>query len=180
MLYLIRMAVPKWWHADAKRAAAFLRRCCALWLVLGFACPSGFAQGNLGDWKNVQNLAPDSGISVKTKAGKKYHGDLVNVTADSLTLYSSERSFPGRIKRRRELRREDIQEVRVLAPTASVLVGGAIGAGIGTGIGAGLEASAKKREGLVTVTLALLGSATGAAIGRDNPIVKGKKIYVSP
>ena len=78
-------------------AAALCYRCFVLWLVLALASQSSFAQAGLGDWQNVRNLAVDSNISVKTKAGEKYHGDLVNVTTDSLTLDSDERGFPERL-----------------------------------------------------------------------------------
>ena len=161
-------------------AAALCYRCFVLWLVLALASQSSFAQAGLGDWQNVRNLAVDSNISVKTKAGEKYHGDLVNVTTDSLTLDSDERGFPGRVTRRRELRREDIQEVRFLAAMASVLAGAAIGAGVGAGIGAGLESAAKSNEdrGLLTGVMAILGLVIGAGIARHYPFVKGKLIYV--
>ncbi len=159
------------------------RRSASFWLaiLLALALPSqpGFAQGNLADWKNVQTLVPGSGISVKTKAGKKYHGELVSVIPDSLLLEADEPAFPGRLNRQRELRREDIREVRLLAPVASTLAGGAIGAGVGAGIGAGLESTARSNEarGLLAVTLVFLGAAIGVAIAHHNPIVKGKKIY---
>jgi hypothetical protein len=150
-------------------------------ILLALALPSqpGFAQGNLADWKSVQTLAPGSGISVKTKAGKKYHGELVSVFPDSLLIEADEPAFPGRVKRQRELRQEDIREVRLLAPVASTLAGGAIGAGLGAGIGAGLESTSRSNEdrGLITVILAFLGAAIGAAIAFHSPIVKGKKVY---
>ena len=112
---------------------------------------------------------------VKTNAGEKLHGELPGVTQESLTLNSKERGSPGRIKRSRELRRSDIGEIRALAPTASILAGGAIGGGIGTGLGAIADATAKSHEGrgLITGTLGLRGAGIGAAIGISNPPVKG-------
>jgi hypothetical protein len=162
-------------------AAALCYRCFVLWLVLALASQSSFAQAGLGDWTRVQNLTLDSAISVKTKRGGKYHGELVNVTPESLTINSDERGFPGRVTRRRELRREDIQEVRFLAPMASVLAGAAIGAGVGAGIGAGVESAAKSNEdrGLLTGVLAILGLVIGAGIAHHYPFVKGKLIYVA-
>jgi hypothetical protein len=161
-------------------AAALCRRCFAVWLMLVLASQSSFAQAGLGDWTNVQNLTPDSAISVKTKRGEKYHGELVNVAEESLTINSDERGFPGRVTRSRELRREDIQEVRLLAPMTSVLAGAAIGAGVGAGIGAGLESRAKSNEdrGLLTGVLATLGLVIGGGIAHHYPFVKGKRIYV--
>lgn len=161
-------------------AAALCRRCFAVWLVLVLASQSSFAQAGLGDWQSVRNLAVDSNISVKTKTGKKYHGDLVNVTTDSLTLDSDERGFPGRVTTRRDLRRDQVEEVRLVRPAASLLAGAAIGAGVGAGIGAGLESAAKSNEdrGLLTGVLAILGLVIGAGIARHYPFVKGKLIYV--
>jgi hypothetical protein len=161
-------------------ATALCCRCFAVWLVLALASQSSFSQAGLGDWTSVQNLTLDSAISVRTTRGGKYHGELVNVTSESLTINSDERGFPGRITRRRELRREDIREVRFLAPMASVLAGAAIGAGVGAGIGAGVESAAKSSEdrGLLTGVLAILGLVIGAGIAHHYPFVKGKLIYV--
>jgi hypothetical protein len=90
----------------------------AIPMTLALPCPPGFTQGILADWKNVQILAPGSGISLEIKTAKKFHGELVSVIRDSLMIEADERAFPGRVKRRRELRREDMQEVRLLAPVA--------------------------------------------------------------
>jgi hypothetical protein len=76
-------------------AAVLCCQCVVGWLVLALASQSSFAQAGLGDWTRVQNLPLDSAISVKTKPGEKYHGKLVNVTPDSLTINSDERGFPG-------------------------------------------------------------------------------------
>jgi hypothetical protein len=154
----------------------------AMWLALALACQAGHAQGNLADWKNVQNLLPLSGISVETKTGEKYHGSLLEISPDSLTIDSDEPAFPGRTKRRRELRRGDIREVRHLASLASVLAAGAIGTGVGAGIGVGAESASRSKEGrgLVIGTLALLGLAIGVAIGVHHHPVKGKVVYFAP
>jgi hypothetical protein len=160
-----------------RRSVAFLL---AILLTVTLSSQRGFAQQqSLADWKNVQALTSGSGISIKTKAGKKYHGELVSVAPSSLLIEADEPAFPGRVIRQRELRREDIREVRLLAPVASILAGGAIGAGLGAGIGAGLESTARSNEdrGLLTAILAFLGAALGVAIAHHNPIVKGKKVY---
>jgi hypothetical protein len=159
-------------------ANALCCRCLTVWLAL--ASQSSFSQPGLGDWTSVQNLTLDSAISVRTKRGGKYHGELVNVTSASMTINSDERGFPGRITRRRELRREDIQEVRLLAPMASVFAGTAVGVGVGAGIGAEVESAAKSNEdrGLLTGVLAILGLVIGAGIAHHYPFVKGKLIYV--
>lgn len=122
-------------------ATALCCRCFVVWLVLALASQSSFSQAGLGDWTSMQNLTLDSAISVKTKKGEKYYGELVNVTPESLRINSDERGFPGRVTRRRELRREDSRQVLFLAPMASVLAGAAIGAGVRAGIwgGAGIH-----------------------------------------
>jgi hypothetical protein len=163
-----------------KPLASVRHKCFVVWLVLALARQSSFAQAGLGDWTSVQNLALDSVISVETKNGEKCHGGLVNVTPEFLTINSDERGFPGRVTRRRELRREDIREVRFLAPMASLLSGAAIGAGVGAGIGAAVESTAKSNEdrGLLTGVLAILGLLIGAGIAHHYPFIKGKLIYV--
>jgi hypothetical protein len=160
-------------------AAALCYRCVVLWLVLALASQSSFAQTGLGDWTRVQNLTLDSAISVKTKSGEKYHGELVNVTPESLTINSDERGFPGRVTTRRDLRRDQVQEVRLVRPAASLLAGAAIGAGVGAGIGAGLESTAKSNEdrALLTSVLAILGLIIGGGIAHHFPFVKGKLMY---
>lgn len=143
---------------------------------------AGVAQQSPADWKNVQNLAPNSGIVVKTKGGEKYHGDMIEVTDGALRLNSDERAFPGRTKRQREFRRQDIAEVRLLRPAASTLAGAALGGGVGAAIGAGLDASPQVNDDphLATGLLGALGAAVGAAVGHNLTLVKGKRIYVAP
>jgi hypothetical protein len=160
-------------------AIALCHRSVALALVLVLAWQSSLAQGLRGDWTNVRNLPTDSAISVKTRGGGKYHGDLVSVTADSLTLASDEPAFPGRTIRARDLKREEIQEVRLLEPAKSMFAGAAIGAGVGAGIGVALDSTAKSHEdrGVITVVLAFLGAGIGFAIARHHSFVKGKKVY---
>jgi hypothetical protein len=150
-------------------------------VLLTLGCQFSFAQAPPNDWTNVQNLPTDSAISVKTKTGAKYHGDLVSTTLVMLTIDSDERAFPGRATRRRELKREDVQEVRLVAPTASMLAGGAIGAGLGAGIGVGLDSTAMSHEyrGLIAGVMAVLGAAIGIGIAHHYPLIKGKRIYVA-
>ena len=152
------------------------------WLLFTLASPSGLAQTSLGDWQNAQNLPADSSISVKTRARDRFRGSLVEVSSNGLALDSDERGFPGRVTRRRNLRREDIQEIRLQARAASLLAGAAIGAGVGAGIGAGVESQAKSNEdqGVLTATFAVLGGVLGLLIARHYPVIKGTKIYVRP
>lgn len=156
-------------------------RLLALTTALLLTSPPTLAQSTSGDWSNVQRLAVDSAVSVKTKAGAKYHGSMVAVTADSLTIDSDERAFPGRTLRRREFRREDVREIRLTSAGASLAAGLVIGAGAGAGIGIALDSTAKSHEyrGVMALLFGALGAGLGAAIAHHHPFVKGR-IYVAP
>lgn len=153
----------------------------AITLACLLASSTAFSQSNPGDWKNVQNLDRGTQIVVKTVAREKYLGRLVNVTADSLVINSDERGFPGRVTRRRTLRRAEVKEVRLRRRGASILLGGVIGAAGGAAIGGAIEASAKSGEdrGVALVVLTGLGFGLGALIGRHVNIVKGKRVYLA-
>jgi hypothetical protein len=153
----------------------------AIVLACLLAGSTAFAQSGLGDWKNVQNLDPGTQVVVKTVAREKYFGRLVDVTADSLSINSDERGFPGRVTRRRAIRRAEVKEVRLRRQGASILVGGAMGAGVGAGIGGAIEASAKSGEdrGVALVVLTGLGLGLGALIGLHANILSGKRVYVA-
>jgi hypothetical protein len=150
-------------------------------LVLALTCQASNAKKTLADWTNVEDLPVDTTISVKSKDGAKYHGDLVRVTADSVAIDSDEPASPGRTTRRRELKREDIREIRLIAPATSMLAGAGIGAGVGAGVGVGLDSTAKSHEyrGVLALVMAALGAAIGAAIVHHHPFIKGRKIYVA-
>jgi hypothetical protein len=162
-------------------ASSYCSKIVTLALVLALTCQASNAQETLADWTNVQDLPVDTTISLKTKAGAKYHGDLVRVTADSMAIDSDEPAFPSRTTRRRELKREDIREIRLVAPATSTLAGAGIGAGVGAGIGVGLDSTAKSHEyrGVLAVVMAALGAAVGAAIAHHHPFIKGRRIYVA-
>jgi hypothetical protein len=134
------------------------RQCLTLTLVLAMACLPSFAQRSPGDWARVQNLSPDTTISLRTKTGAMYHGKSVGVSPDSLAIDSDEPAFPGRTLRRREFTRNEVQEVQLVSPSASMLAGAGIGAGVGAGIGVGLDSTAKSHEyrGLVAGVMAAL------------------------
>jgi hypothetical protein len=162
---------------------AFWRHGGFLVLLLAVMCQSGWAQKNINDWKNVEALAPGSGIWVRTITGRKYHGELVSVTDEKLALSSDEPRFPGRTVILREVRRENVKEVRRRSEWISVAVGTAIGGGIGAGIGAGIDASARKPNDdphLATALFATLGSAIGSAVSSHATLIKGRTIYRAP
>ena len=153
--------------------------------VITLACllagSTAFSQSGLGDWQNVQNLQPGTQVVVKTVAREKYLGSLINVTADSLSMNSDERGFPGRVTRRRSIRRAEVKEVRLRRRGASILLGGVIGAGAGAAIGGAIEASSRSNEdrGVALAVLIGLGLGLGALIGRHVNLVKGRRVYVA-
>lgn len=162
-------------HSGAGRCLVAMVLTCLL------AVSTAFSQSGLTDWENVQNLDPGTPVVVKTVAKDKYSGRLVNVTTDSLAMDSDERGFPGRVTRRRTLRKAEVREVRLRRQGASMLAGGAIGGGAGAAIGGAIEASAKSGEdrGVALAVVTGLGFALGALIGRHANIVKGRRIYVA-
>jgi hypothetical protein len=169
------------WRCEMSRASLNCSKIVTWALVLALTCQASTAQKTLGDWTNVQDLPVDTTISVKTKAGAKYHGDLVRATADLVAIDSDEPASPGRITRRRELKREDIREIRLVAAATSTLAGAGIGAGVGAGIGVGLDSTARSHEyrGVLALVMALLGAAVGAAVAHRHPFIKGRRIYVA-
>ncbi len=163
----------------------WLVRPMAIWLACLLAWPqiSAGQQQRARDWSRLSTLPPGASIIVTTKAHASYHGELIGVSAGSLILKSDERGFPfGRTKRRRELQREDVQEVRGFSRTGSTLAGVGIGAAAGGGIGLAVDLSSRSNEdrGLATVLFALLGGLFGWAIGQHTTLVKGQTIYVAP
>lgn len=156
-----------------------------IWLVGVLLIPCqlpGQRRTAASDWNRVRNLPPGAPIWVKTKAGDAYHGELIGATSETVRLDSDERGFPGRTTRRRELRQEEVLEIRRLSRGGSALAGAGIGAGAGVGIGLAIDLSARSNEdrGLATVLCALLGGLFGWAIGRHSTLVKGEMIYAAP
>lgn len=151
-----------------------------LYSLLLFPCAA--QQAALNDWQQVRNLPPETDVTVQTKAGERYHGRLLSVAVDSLTLDSDERGHPGRIRVRRDLSKDTVREVRLLLRGASTLAGAGIGAAVGAGIGLAIDLSARSNEDgkLATAVFTLLGGALGAGIGRHMTIIKGKTIYLAP
>ena len=162
------------------RSSVWWSRVTASALVVLLACPPSFSQSTLADWASAQNISPESTVWIKIKAGAKYHGELVRVTPDVLAIDSDEPAFPGRATRRREFNREDVREVWLVRPGASMAMGAAIGGGAGAGIGVALDATAKSHEyrGVMALLAGVLGAGLGAAIAHHHPLVK-KKIYVA-
>jgi len=149
-------------------------------LALSLTCQTSLAQGGSGDWTRVQTLPAACKVSVKIKTGEKYYGELVSAAVDTLAIDSDEPAYPGRVIRRREFRRRDVQEIRLIRPARSVVTGAAIGGGVGAGIGVGLDATAKSHEyrGVIALVLGALGAGIGVAIAHHHPLIS-KRIYIS-
>jgi hypothetical protein len=163
-------------------ATAVSQKFFAITLILALVCRPSLAQTSKSDWGNVQNLDVGTAISVKDKAGAKYHGELVRVSADSLVIDSDERRLPGRIIRLRKLEKDDVREVRLVKPIVSMVAGTAIGGGIGAGLGVAADSTAKSHEyrGLIAFLLGSLGAGIGLAVASHHPFIKGKVVYVAP
>lgn len=157
-----------------------MRSLVTLVLIVAIFVTSALAQ--TGDWAAVEGLPSGADISIKTKQGSKYQGNLDSVTPELLILWSQERDFPGRKFVRREIPRADVKQVRLNRRLASVAAGAAIGAGIGVGVGAIADSQARSNEdnGLIGFVLGLLGALIGAGIAKSHPFIKGKTIYLAP
>jgi len=157
-----------------------VRRTFTLLLTTAFLTTTCLAQ--TGDWAAVEGLGQGTDITIKTKQGRSYRGEVDSVAVDHLTFWSQERDFPGRRLVRRDIARTDVKQVRLNHRWWSVAAGAGIGAGIGMGIGAAVDASYSSNEdrGLLGPVLGLLGAAIGAGIAKSHPFIKGKSIYVAP
>jgi hypothetical protein len=143
-------------------------------------CQPGWARTNTSDWENLRALDAGAGIWVRTKAGKKYHGEFVNVSEDMLWFNSDEAHFPGRKWIQREIPREDVKEVRHFSQGAVAAVSTAIGLAIGVGIGAAVDARApipNDDPHVGVLIFGTLGSIFGAAVGSSSSFIKGRTIY---
>jgi len=134
------------------------------------------------DWQRVLNLATGTPITVKMKTGDQYHGSFAAATLDRLSLDSDERRVPGRITRRRDLKRDEIREVRRFQKLGSAWTGAAIGGAAGAGIGLAVDSAARTNEdrGLATAVFTLLGAVMGWMIGWHTSLIRGETIYIAP
>jgi len=161
---------------------AFWRYGGSLTLALAVMCQPGWARTNTIDWDNLRALDAGSGIWVRTKAGKKYHGEFVHVTEDMLWFNSDEAHFPGRRWIQRRVPRENVKEVRHFSQGAAIAVSSAIGLAIGVGIGAAIDAKAPVPNDdphLGVVIFGMLGGMFGTAVGSHGTFIKGRTIYRS-
>jgi hypothetical protein len=151
-------------------------------LLLTMAILTSTCLAQTGDWAAVEGLAQGTDISIKTKQGRNYRGEVDSVAVNRLTLWSQEHDFPGRKLVRREIARADVKSVRPNHPWISIAAGAGIGAGIGIGIGSAVDAHYPNNEdrGLLGEVLGILGAAIGAGIAKSHPFIKGKAIYVAP
>jgi hypothetical protein len=152
-------------------------------LAAALQCLPAAAQTDVHDWKNVQSVATDTELWVKT-VHHSYTGNLVSVSDDELVIVRRRRVLifiP--IEHEYRFRRSQVRAVRFGRRALSQLAGAAIGVGAGVGLGLAAEATARnqREDGhLLAVALGMLGGAMGATVGEDHPFLKGKAIYVAP
>lgn len=141
---------------------------------------SAFSQR--GDWAAVEGLKPGEDLQVKTRQGETYQGELESADPERLVIWSHERSFPGRVVVQRELRRDDVKQVRSNHRYISAGVAAAIGAGVGIGLGAAIDARARSNEdnGLAGAVFGILGGTLGGILGKTHPFIHGAPIYLAP
>jgi hypothetical protein len=158
-----------------------LQRWIVTWAIISLLVSQNTVGAQV-DWQRVMNLAAGTPITVKMKTDDRYNGTFVVAAIDGLSMDSDERGHPGRIRRRRDLRRGEIREVRHLKELESALAGAAIGAGVGAGIGIAVDSAARSNEdrGLATAVFTLLGVVLGWMIARHTSLIKGETIYVAP
>ena len=151
-------------------------------LVVTLAMFLGTAPAKKGDWAAVEGISAGTAIQVKTKQGKKWKGELETADPGRLVILAFERHFPGRIMVRRELKRDDVKEVRLVHPYVSSAAGAAIGAGVGAGIGAAVESqySSNEDKRVATVVFGFLGAGVGSVVGRTTAFIRSKPIYIAP
>jgi len=148
-------------------------------LLIGCLALPVFAQSTKSDWSRVEAVPIGTPLIVKTANGDNWDGNLQRVTPDMLSLTVHD---PGVSLQVRNFQRETIRSVKKPGSGfAGGLLGAAIGAGAGAGIGAGVEAQypSKEDEGLLVVSLAMLGALFGWIIGRHHQ-VGGSTIYTVP
>ena len=143
----------------------------SLCIVFTFSAQTALAQSNKNNWSEAQKIKLGSKLKIKTKAGQKFTGKMVAVTADSITLSVK---APGKDI---ELKREEIAEIRkksaALTWGYAALLGGlgfVGGYGIGYGVGEATEARYAV-EYPIAVFSAAAGAIVGAIIGSRGEVV---------
>lgn len=153
-------------------------RLLSAFIALSLISQLAIAKDNLSDWNNVRILDVGTSITVKTKTGEKYEGDLKSVKADSLTVVVD---VSRAMRQVIEIRRDEVKEVKTrLSHLATTAVGAGVGLGIGVGLGAVVDSKDKYGEdpGLGKFALGFLGLLFGSIVGTGLSL--GKKIYQAP
>jgi hypothetical protein len=132
------------------------------------------AQGQAGDWRAVENLAPGSRISVKIRFHMRC--DFRRATEAALFCEPTQRGpFFGPHEIRFD--RKHIREVRVEhSDDANTAVGTTVGGAVGAAVGASVGNSSLSSGG-GGLLFGGAGAIIGGFAGRDFPILHGKVIY---
>src|ERR1035437_1533498 len=116
----------------------------------------------------VAKLKPGSRVVVVQHSRKQAEGNLVNVTAESITVRTGDRPFT--------IQRNEVFRVRVAGTRAKrSLIGLGVGAAAGVAFGAKLGS---RRHGLSAVAFGGIFGGIGAAAGAAIPI--GSPLYEAP
>jgi hypothetical protein len=153
-------------------------------LLVLLLLPAGtaWAQFDLHDWNNVQNIAQGSDVWIKGGHGR-CSGAFVSADDVEVRLQEWRRSFfGGRYSHLCAVPKADVREVRFAKRALSGLAGTTIGVGVGVGIGMGVEAQYpnQREDGhLLSAVLGIIGGVAGEAIGEHTAFIHGAKIYVA-
>jgi hypothetical protein len=154
-----------------------LKRLLAIGLILLLTPSLLFAQKNLSDWANVEKLKSGTKVTVSTKKGREFTGEMRRSTDDSLFV---EVGLPVHGTRIISLAREEIAQVRIWKSRVVLqILGAAIGMGAGIAIGSAFDHPFSDDPGLAKLLGGGLGGLAGAAVGGRIPR-KSKRVYLAP
>lgn len=145
------------------------------WIVWCAFCTN--CLGQITDWKAVQQIAPGTRISVKTRF--RTLCDFVQASSDTLTCLPAHQSI-GLGRQALRFERSKIRDLRFEhSDGVNMVVGGAVGAGTGAAIGAIAGGRGYSREG-TALLLGSIGGLIGGSMGQEFPIAHGKEVYRRP
>jgi hypothetical protein len=162
-----------------ERMMLIRKRSISVLLVVLLLSQISLARNNVNDWNNVRILDIGSTITVKTKQGEKYEGELDFATVNSISITVT---VPRVLRQVISIRKDEVKEVHTkLSRGVSTAIGAGIGLGVGIGLGQIADSKDKYGEDpglgkLVGGMLGILwGAVGGAAIGFGS-----RKVYQAP
>src|SRR2546423_14157008 len=156
-----------------------LKKVLSIVLILLVSSVTLFAQQDLSNWSNVENLKAGTRIVVRTKNGREFVGTKRQSTDDTLFM---EARFPVQGARTISLSKDEIQEVRKNKSTFYYpLIGPAIGLGVGVAIGARADHPGTDDPNLGKMLGGGLGGGIGLIAGEGiSRRPKTKRVYLAP